>query len=105
MAGLLALWSTGMLASLGRCLRLVGPLDGDSVTQPLIVSGRECTVVGTRIGAYPAVRDAMSFLAKVRNLPDCRVSICIHAVTFWIISLVLTQMDFFMVFFLRPTPG
>lgn len=40
--GVLALWSTGMLASLGR----------------------ECTVVGTRIGAYPAVRDGMSFLAQ-----------------------------------------
>ncbi|CAE7690743.1 DIC1 [Symbiodinium pilosum] len=40
--GLLALWATGMLASLGR----------------------ECTVVGTRIGAYPAVRDGLSKLAK-----------------------------------------
>mmetsp|Transcript_1695 Transcript_1695/g.2889 ORF Transcript_1695/g.2889 Transcript_1695/m.2889 type:complete len:310 (-) Transcript_1695:79-1008(-) len=46
--GLLALWSTGMLASLGR----------------------ECTVVGTRIGAYPAVRDAMSFLAKGKGGGD-----------------------------------
>lgn len=36
------------------------------VTHELIVSGRECTVVGTRIGAYPAVRDAMSFIAKVQ---------------------------------------
>eukprot|EP00931_Biecheleriopsis_adriatica_P102159 TRINITY_DN77174_c0_g1_i1.p1 TRINITY_DN77174_c0_g1~~TRINITY_DN77174_c0_g1_i1.p1 ORF type:complete len:321 (-),score=44.35 TRINITY_DN77174_c0_g1_i1:42-938(-) len=40
--GLWVLWSTGMLASLGR----------------------ECTVIGTRIGAYPAVRDSLSFLGK-----------------------------------------
>eukprot|EP00434_Breviolum_minutum_P045753 symbB.v1.2.041088.t1/scaffold7811.1/size10918/1 len=46
--GLFSLWSTGMLASLGR----------------------ECTVVGTRIGAYPAVRDAMSFLAKGKGGGD-----------------------------------
>jgi len=43
--GLLALWSTGMLASLGR----------------------ECTVVGTRIGAYPAVRDGLSMVAKGKS--------------------------------------
>eukprot|EP00438_Fugacium_kawagutii_P008353 Skav233367 [mRNA] locus=scaffold394:610637:618214:+ [translate_table: standard] len=34
------------------------------VKQCLRFDRRECTVVGTRIGAYPAVRDAMSFIAK-----------------------------------------
>eukprot|EP00928_Gymnodinium_smaydae_P071361 TRINITY_DN54977_c0_g1_i1.p1 TRINITY_DN54977_c0_g1~~TRINITY_DN54977_c0_g1_i1.p1 ORF type:complete len:326 (-),score=26.25 TRINITY_DN54977_c0_g1_i1:434-1330(-) len=40
--GVIALWSTGMLASLGR----------------------ECTTIGVRMGAYPAVRDAIASLSS-----------------------------------------
>ena len=73
-------WHFGALA----CLHLwdpasdsqLGPLDTLMTQPPMVISGRECTVVGTRIGAYPAVRDAMSFIAKVQpaRLPFIQTS-------------------------------
>mmetsp|Transcript_20332 Transcript_20332/g.48238 ORF Transcript_20332/g.48238 Transcript_20332/m.48238 type:complete len:308 (-) Transcript_20332:98-1021(-) len=49
--GAFALWSTGMLASLGR----------------------ECIAVGTRIGAYPTVRDSLSLIAQGQSGGDAGI--------------------------------